>query len=102
MVSHHPPLPVTGCTIGDMLVAGERVADQHRVGAIGVQRAVGLIGDLKRRQVDAGVEPKRLVRTKTNDVGMRLIRLAHAVGRSKHGLDHFRHLVSHRLAEASG
>ena len=86
-------LPPTGfagdrMNIGDVLVAGERVADQHRVGAVGIQCAVGLVGDLKRREVDAGVEPQRLVRTKTNDVGMRLVGLTHTIHGSKHGLDH--------------
>ena len=33
--------------VGDVLVAGERVADQHRIAALGVERAVGLIGDLE-------------------------------------------------------
>jgi hypothetical protein len=41
------------------MVAGQRVADQHRVAAVGVQRAVGLVGDLKRRELDAGVELQR-------------------------------------------
>jgi len=44
-----------------MLVAGKRVAEQHRIGAIGVERAVGLVGDLKRRKLNASVKPQRPV-----------------------------------------
>jgi hypothetical protein len=53
--------------IGDVLVAGERVADQHRIAARGVERAIGLIGNLERRQIDAGVEPQRLVEPEPDD-----------------------------------
>ena len=45
-----PPAGLAGdrMDVGDMLVAGQRVADQHRVGRVGVERAVGLVGDLER------------------------------------------------------
>ena len=52
---------------GDVLVAGERMADQHRVAARRVERAVGLVGDLERAQLDAGIELERLVRAKMSD-----------------------------------
>ena len=42
-----------------MLVAGQRVADQDRVAAIGGEGAVGFIGHLDRRQQHAAVEPQR-------------------------------------------
>jgi len=41
------------------MVAGQRVADQHRIAAVGVERAIGLVGDLKRRKLDAGIELQR-------------------------------------------
>ena len=60
-----------------MLVAGERMADQHRIAALGIERAVGLVGDLEWREVDAGVEPERLVRAEADDERIaRMIRLA--------------------------
>ena len=61
---HLPPARLAGHRIGvgDMLVAGQRMADQDGVGlARVVERAVGLVGDLERRQQHAGVELERLV-----------------------------------------
>ncbi len=60
-VSHQPGLPVIRFTLRDVLIAGQRMADQDGVGAIRIERAVGLIGDLKRREIDAAVERERLV-----------------------------------------
>ncbi len=84
-----PPARLTGdgMGVGDMLVAGESVADQDRVGAFGIERTVGLIGDLERRKIDAGVEPQRLVGAEAHDRRMRLIRLARAIGSNKRGSD---------------
>ena len=42
----------------DVLVARERMTNQHGVGARGIQLAIGLVGDLKRGELDAGVEPQ--------------------------------------------
>ena len=89
-----PPARLLGhrMDVGDVLVAGEGVADQHRVAALGVERAVGLIGDLERGEIDAGIEPKRLVHAEADDERMRIVRLARAVGGIKGnadiGLDH--------------
>jgi hypothetical protein len=58
-----------------MLIAGERVADQHRVAAVGIERTVCLVGDLKGAERDACVEPERLVFPKDLDRRVRLIRL---------------------------
>ncbi len=78
--------------VGDVLVAGERMADQHRVAALGIERAVGLVGDLERREIDAGIEPERLVDAEADDQRMGMVRLARAVGGIKCdaeiGLDH--------------
>src|SRR5581483_2575085 len=40
--------------------AGQRVTDHHGVGAVGIERPVGLVGDLERRELDAGIELQRL------------------------------------------
>src|SRR5262249_40715080 len=73
--------------VGDMLVAGQGMTDQHRIGALGVERAVGLISDLERAKIDAGIELERLVGAKAHDRRMQMIRLARAVGSFKRGAD---------------
>ena len=78
--------------VGDVLIAGEGVADQHRIAALGIERTVGLVGDLERCEVDAGIEPQRTVHPETHDRRMGDISLARAVGGIKCdaeiGLDH--------------
>ena len=78
--------------IGNMLVAGERVADQHRVAALGIKRAISLIADLEWSKIDAGIECQRLVHAEAHDEGMRIVGLARAVGGIKcdaeFGFDH--------------
>ena len=75
-----------------MLIAGQRVADQHRVAALGIERAVSLVGDLEGREFDAGIEPERLVRTEADDERMGIVGFARAIGGIKCdaeiGLDH--------------
>ena len=58
-----PPAGLAGhrMHIGDVLVAGQRVADQNGVGAIGIEFAIGLVGDLERREIDAAIELQRLI-----------------------------------------
>ncbi|MNC99193.1 hypothetical protein D3C83_173940 [compost metagenome] len=51
----------------DVLIAGQRVAHHHRVGTIGVERAVGCVSDLKWRKLYAGVELERLVDAENGD-----------------------------------
>ena len=58
-----------------MLIAGQRMADQNRVGAIGVELAIGLVGDLERGEIDAAVEPQRLVGAEQRDLRARMIDL---------------------------
>jgi hypothetical protein len=59
------------------MVAGQRVADQHRVAALRIERAVGLVGDLERRKLDAGIELERPVLAEIRDQrGARIIGLA--------------------------
>ena len=45
--------------IGDEMVAGQRVADQDGVRSVGVQRAVGAVGDGESLKLEAAVEPHR-------------------------------------------
>ncbi len=47
--------------IGDMLIKRQRMADHDRVGTLCIERAIGLVGDLERRQIDAAIEPQRLI-----------------------------------------
>ena len=75
MVSHQPGLPVSGMPIGDMLIGGQRMADQNRVGAVGVEFAIGLVGDLERRKIDAAIERQRLVGAELRDQRGRMIGL---------------------------
>ena len=58
-----------------MLIAGQRMADQNGVGAVGIEFAIGLVGDLERREIDAAIEPQRLVGAEQRDQRTRMIRL---------------------------
>ncbi len=63
-----------------MLVAGQRVADQNRVAARSIERAIGLVGDLEWAQFDAGIELEGIVRPKMGDKRIvRLIRLPRCI-----------------------
>ena len=87
-----PPALLAGdrMDVGDVLVAGEGMADEHGIGTRGVERAVGLVGDLERRQFHAGVELERLVGAEPGDLRRRIVRLLAAAFAS-------RRLVSQRL-----
>ena len=62
---HHglPPAGLAGqrMRLGDILIAGQRMADQDRVGPVRVQPSVGAIGDLDLAQRDAAVEREPVV-----------------------------------------
>ena len=64
---HIPPARLAGhrIGIGDMLVAGQRMADKDGVRARGVELAIGLVGDLEGRQQGAGVELQAACRRRT-------------------------------------
>ena len=62
-----------------MLIAGQRVADQDGVRPVGIELAIGLIGDLERREVDAAIEPQRLVGAELRDLRSRMIDLVRAL-----------------------
>ena len=72
-----PPARLAGdrMGIGHMLIAGQRMADEDRIGLGRVQRAIGLIGDRQRAQAHARVHLERLVGTKADDETMRRVRL---------------------------
>ena len=74
---HLPPagLAGDGIGVGDVLVGGQRMADQHGVGLGRVQRAVGLVGDLERRQQHAGVELERPLRAEAQHRAGRVVGL---------------------------
>jgi hypothetical protein len=65
--------------VGHVLVAGQRVANQHCIGTRRIERAVGLIGNLKGREFDSRVKLQRFVGTEARDMRMRMLRLAQAV-----------------------
>ena len=87
--------------VDEMLVAGQRVADQNRVAAPGIEGAIGLIGDLQRRKIDPGIEPQRLVEAKAHDRRMRIVRFARAVGKIKRcaDIDHCLSLLSDKAGK---
>ena len=69
-----------------MLIAGQRMADQDGVGAVGVELAVGLVGDLERREIDAAIELQRLVHAELRDLRSRMVRLMGAILAMDRGL----------------
>ena len=109
-----PPAGLAGdrMHVGDMLVAGERVADQDGVAALGVERAVGLVGDLERRRARrrrracSGLSAPKRTTSESRLVGLaravggiallhrgRTCRAAVAISRPR---DHFGHLLMRR------
>ncbi len=81
--AHHglPPARLAGdrMRIGHVLVAGECMAHQDGIAALRIERSISLVGDLERRELDAGIELERTVGTKSDDQGARLVGFAHAV-----------------------
>jgi len=64
-----------GVDVGDMLVAGERVADEDRVGALCIEAAIGLVGDLPGRQRHARVHREGCIGAEAHDGACRLVGL---------------------------
>ncbi len=62
--------------IGDMLIAGECMTNQHHVRTLRIERAVGLIGDLERGKLNAGVKPQRFAGGKLRHQRLRIVRFA--------------------------
>jgi hypothetical protein len=65
-----------GVDVGDMLVAGQRMADENGIAARGVELAIGLVGHLEGREIDAGHELQRPVGAEAHDEARRIRRLA--------------------------
>ena len=76
-----PPAGLAGhrMHVGDMLIAGQRMADQNGVGAVGIEFAIGLVGDLERREIDAAIELQRLVGAERRHQRTRMVRLVRAL-----------------------
>src|ERR1700722_4910707 len=53
--------------------------DQDGVGALRIELAVGLIGDLERRKIDAAIEFQRLIGAKPGHQRTRMVRLMRAL-----------------------
>ena len=85
MNSHQPGLPVTGWGPSGELVAGERMAEQHGVGALGIERAVGLVGEREGPERDAAIELERLVPAELDaQAGLHVLRRGFALGHCGH------------------
>ena len=56
--------------VGDVLIAGQCMADHHRIAALGIEPAIGLVGDLERRKFDAGIELAAAVGTEAHEQGL--------------------------------
>src|SRR5262249_43835028 len=65
--------------VEDMLVAGQRVADEDGIGAVRIELAIGLVGNLQRREIDAAIELERLVHAELYDLGRGMIGLVQAI-----------------------
>ena len=78
-----PPAGLAGHRVdaGDVLVAGQCVADEDGVGALAVELAIGLVGDLQVGEVAAGIERERLVVAEAGDKARRVVGLVAGVGR---------------------
>ena len=59
--------------ICDVLIAGQRMADQDGVGFGGIKLAIGLVGDLEWREVSAAIKPQRLIAGEHRDPRGRMV-----------------------------
>ncbi len=82
----HQGLPPAALTrhrmgVGEVLVAGQRVADQDGVGAVRVEGAGRPVGDLEGGELHARIHRQGLVQTERGDEALRLAGLRHFQGR---------------------
>ena len=84
---HLPPAGLAGNRMGpeDELVAGERMAEEHRVGALGIERAVRLIGEREGPEGDAAIELERRLPAELDaQAGLHAFRRSLALGHCGH------------------
>ena len=69
-----PPAGLAGerVSVREMLVAGQGVADQHRVRAVGIEGAGGLVGDLEGREAHARIRQERPVGSEARHGALRI------------------------------
>ena len=102
--SHHqlPPAGFAGDRVGthDELIAGERVTQENRVGALLVERAVGLIGEREGPQGDTAIELERRLPAELDaQAGLCMLRRGLALGHCGHRSPGLRAAASpHRIA----
>ena len=87
--------------IGDMLIAGQGVADQDGIRAFRVEFAIGLVGDLEWSQIDAAIKRQRLIRAEQGEFGTRMVRLLRplvGVDRGTSDRLYFHHLATDLLS----
>ena len=65
----------------DVLIARERMTNQDGVGARGIQLTICLVGDLKRGELDSGIEPLWPIPELGDERDARLIRFARRISR---------------------
>ena len=62
-----------------MLIAGQRMEDQNGIGTFRIELAIGLVGDLERRKIDAAIEPQRPIYAERGHQRTRMIRLVRSL-----------------------
>ena len=79
---HLPPARFAGDRVvaRDMLVAGQGMADEHRIRAFGIEDTIGLVSDLPALQRDAAIHGQGSLRPEQCHMAFRrLVGLAHRV-----------------------
>ena len=54
--------------VRDMLIACQSVADEHRVGFVGIESAIGLVGNLERSKHAPAIERQSFVASKDQTI----------------------------------
>src|SRR4029453_6692354 len=75
-----------GMNVGDVLIAGQRMADENEIRLRRVELAIGLIGDGERRKLSAAIERQGLGRRKVHDLALRVRDLRQPQGMVSKGL----------------
>ena len=80
-----------GIDVGDVLIARQGVADEDGVGLVGVQRAIGLVGDRQRKDIHAGVRRQRLALREPDHKAVGIVGLAATAAKKVGRLAHLIH-----------